>query len=229
MKIKFFTNIAFDNKKVRPRDIRNIMMSAVSAINKETADKIGNKDKDKHSQSLFVYPKPRSRSFELISYADDVNALAEVEAVLIGKSLSLGGTDVVVSKCEWSDEGYAKTEKELIIYKTRTPIVISSNSIEHKIVHARSKNGNLDEYIQQKILDLIKIQNKEFFGKETEMDDFAIKILDSNKVTVSADSTNGKYSQAVFASFVSSYTLPRFVGYLSGLGYGELLDTTKKR
>ncbi|MDQ1339793.1 MAG: hypothetical protein QG567_947 [Campylobacterota bacterium] len=224
MKVKFYTDKSFDNKKTKPRDIRNIVMSSLSSVDVRAADIAGNKDKENHSQSFFVYPKPRSRSFEILHYGNDLNTLALIEAVLIGKVVNLSGTEVKIARCEWIKENYVLPAPALMLYKTRTPIVISVNPIEHKIVHSRAKNDSLDVFIEQKIKDVIKLQIKQFFNKEIQIDDLKIKIIEKNKVTVSADEEGKKYSQAVFVTFASNYKLPRFVGYWNGLGYGELLD-----
>lgn len=225
MKIKFFTDVSFDNKRVSPRDIRNIIMSSVPA---ELADKIGNKNKEKHTQSVFVYPKPRPRSFELLSYLNDLEALADVEVSLVGKSFNLAGKDVKIISCEWEDEGYLPVKPDLVMYKTRTPIVISSNAVEHKIVYASAKNNNLVPYIQRKITEMIQIQYREFFSKEINLDDLVLKVIEMNKITVATDAKGKEYSQAVYATFMSNYRLPRFLGFNNGLGFGEIYDTSKQ-
>lgn len=224
MKVKFFTDVSFDNKKVSPRDIRNIVMSNVPP---ELADKIGNKGKRKHTQSVFVYPKPRPRSFEILSYLNDLKALAAAEVALVGKRFNLGGTDVKIVSCEWEDEDYISVKPDLVMYKTRTPIVISSNPVEHKIVYASTRNDNLLPYIQKKIVEMIKIQYKEFFNKNLVLNDLILKIVKMNKITVTIDQESKKYSQAVYATFISNYRLPRFIGFNNGLGFGEIYDTAK--
>jgi len=223
MKIKLFTDKSFDNKKVRPRDIRNIMMSALR--NEEISSRIGNKGKSKNTQSLFVFPKPRPRSFEILSYGNDLEALAEIEVALVGKSFNLGGKDVLITNCEWENEGYENIRQDLVSYKTRTPIVITSNSVEHKLVYNLARqddDSELKRYIVSKIKEMIIIQVKEFFNKDIDLSDLIIKINDFNKITVKI--TDDCYEQAVYIQFMSNYRLPRFLGFKNGLGFGEILD-----
>jgi len=226
MKLKFFTDKSFDNKKVKPRDIRNIMMSALK--DEATASKISNKKKKEHTQSTFVYPKPRPRSFEIVSYTNDLDALAELELALVGKTINLAGKDVLITDAKWENEQYESLKQELSMYKTRTPIVITSNPVEHKLVYnlSRKDDDSLEKYIIQKIKEMIQIQVKEFFNKEISLDDLMIKITEFNKVTV--DVAKGRYEQAVYMSFMSNYRLPRFLGFKNGLGFGEILDSATR-
>lgn len=227
MKIKFFTDKSFNNKKVTPRDIRNIMMNSVGA---EIADRVGNKNKDKNTQSVFVYPKPRPRSFEIVSYLNDLEALAELEVALVGKTFNLAGKDILITDCKWENEGFNSLKQDLTMYQTRTPIVITSNVVEHKIVYSssRANNGSFEEYVTKKIKEMIEIQVKEFFKQDIDLSDLSIKLLDFNKVTVNVDTKRDKYEQAIYASFISNYKLPRFIGFKNGLGYGEIYDNATR-
>jgi len=223
MKIKLFTDKSFNNKKVTPRDIRNIMMSNISA---DIADRISNKNKNKHTQSVFVYPKPRPKSFEIVSYLNDLEALAEIEVGLVGKTFNLGGKDVLVTDCKWENEGFNTVKQDLTMYETRTPIVITSNVVEHKIVYSSSKadNGTFEKYVTKKIREMVEIQVKEFFNQEIDLSDLSIKLLKFNNISANVNKDKDKYEQAIYASFISNYRLPRFIGFKNGLGYGEIYD-----
>ena len=54
-----------------------------------------------------------------------------------------------------------------------------------------------------------------------------IQVLNWKMRTVTPNKKERKdqYVQGLYVEFVSNYTLPRYLGYQSGLGYGEILNT----
>lgn len=72
--------------------------------------------------------------------------------------------DITYSKILWKEEEYQLPTKELSIYKTRTPIIISVNNVEHKMAYSFANNGKLDELLKKRIVDITKMQCKQFFN-----------------------------------------------------------------
>lgn len=215
---------------ITPRDIRNLVIAKLNEINTDAMNILANKNKSGNEQSLFVYPKPRPNSFEILNYSNDFKSMGLLETAIMGVDgkgckVNLAGNEIEITKIFWKEEEYQIPIKELSIYKTRTPIIISINNVEHKMAHAFAKNGKLDELLKKRIIEITKIQCKQFFNLPIELDDLEIKVMNINKITVNPDRINrkGVYYQAVYCEFISNYKLPRFLGYQTGLGYGEIL------
>lgn len=230
MKAVFLFEGVLKENSITPRDIRNLIMSKLNVVDKNVMDKLANKDKVGNEQSLFIYPKPRPNSFEVLNYSNDFQAMSLLETVIMGTdgkgcNATLAGNEIKIKKILWKEEEYQLPVRELSIYKTRTPIIISVNNVEHKMAYAFAERNNLDTLLKKRIIDITKIQCKQFFNLEIEIDDLDIKIMSINKITVYPDNINrkGVYYQAVYCEFVSNYKLPRFLGYQTGLGYGEIL------
>lgn len=223
MKAILLFNKKVDTKKLYPRDVRNFVMSHTSS--QDSADYLGNKTKKGHEQSEVVFAMPHSNGFEIINYTNNVHHMMALENDIVGKAMHIGNELVEIDRILWKEEQYQMPQRELCLYKTRTPIVLSINSTEHKIMHNLQKNKTVDVYLRGKIIDLTTLQMKQFFDYFPEMDDLEIKILECDHVTVSPHKHKGEnsYFQAVYVTFISNYRLPRFIGYQTGLGYGEIV------
>jgi hypothetical protein len=228
MKLVFILDKPFIQNSVMPRDIRNLVGSLVK--DEVLKNKLMNKDKEGNEQSVFIYPKPRPKTFEVLSYLSDIKALVAVENALVGESITINGNKVKIESCMWKEEEFVMPIKELNLYTTRTPIVVSINSVEHKMAHfvQNSKDDTkVAELLRKRILGLTKLQMKQHFKHDVSFDDLEIKIMNWNMRTVTPNRKERPdiYHQALYVDFVSNYTLPRFLGYQSGLGYGEILNT----
>ena len=228
MKLTFFLDKAFKPNSVKPRDIRNLVVAVLDKNGyKGMIDIVSNKNKTKSTQSKFIYVKPKPKSFEILCYGFDVNILATIEELLLHRDIRLSKNKVKVVACHWDDETYTIPHKttSTTTYKTITPIVITINTIEHKVVYNLSNKDTKEQYhswIVQKIKEIITLQVKEFFTKTINLDDLDITILEDKKITISSTSDKKVYNQAVYMEFSTNYILPRFVGYSNGLGYGEI-------
>jgi len=229
MKAIFTLDKEIKKNSLLPRDIRNLVGAVMK--NGKTKDALMNKDKNGHTQSKFVYSKPRPKSFDILNYTDDIREMVELEAALVGKKITTNGNDVTITGCRLVEEGYQFPEKKLSIYSTRTPIIISGNPVEHKIAHhAQKDSAKMENFLKRRIENLVALQVKQFFGKEFVFNDLEIKLISFNTRTITPNRKErpNEYVQGVYCEFVSNYSLPRYVGYLSGLGYGELLSAQQK-
>lgn len=152
--------------------------------------------------------------------------MASLENEIVGKRMYIGNEEVKIDRILWKEEEYQIPQRELCMYKTRTPIILSVNQIEHKIMHNLQKNKTVAPYLKQKIIDMTTMQMKQFFNYTPELDDLEIKIIEIEHITVSPHKHKGEdvYFQGVYATFISNYKLPRFLGYQTGLGYGEIVS-----
>lgn len=223
MKAILLFNKKVDSKFLYPRDIRNFIMKSLD--DQDAADYLGNKQKTGHSQSETVYVKPHSNGFEVVNYVNNFGHMEKLESDIVGKSIKVGKEDVLIRDILWKEEEYIVPTRELTLYKTRTPIILSVNPIEHKIVYNRQKNGTIGEYLKQKIEKITTLQMEQFFGYTPSFDGLEIKMTNVDYITINPHKSKGeeRYSQAIFASFVSSHRLPRFIGYQTGLGFGEIV------
>lgn len=229
MKAIFTLDKAFIKNSVMPRDIRNLV--GASLEDGKVKDALMNKDKEGNTQSKFVYSKPRPKSFDILNYTDDIREMIELESALVGKKITIGGNDVTITGCRLVDEGYQFPEKGLSMYETRTPIIMSKNNLEHKIAHNVQKDTpSMEKFLKRRIENMVKLQVKQFFKKEFEFDDLEIKLIkfDMKTVTPNKKERPREFVQGMYCEFVSNYSLPRYLGYLSGLGYGEILDAQLK-
>lgn len=221
MKVIFYYDKPLANP-LSPRDIRNLVASCLP--DGEIKERLMNKRKDSNSQSEYIYPIPSYKNFEILSYKNDREALEEIEKYLVGKTVSIRGNDSKIIKCRLKEEEvYNIPTRGLNVYKTKTPIIVSTNDIEHKIAHNEQKNGNYGAFLKNRIERITTKQMKDIFGVDFNIEDLQINMIDCKVRTITPDRTKpDKYYQGYICKFISNYDLPRFLGYKSGLGYGEI-------
>jgi len=117
-----------------------------------------------------------------------------------------------------------KLTDKLYMYQTRTEIITGVNDTEWKINTAVKNMGSIEglekDVLKNIITRTVKHAYKNWFGFEPDLSELQIKVMDGKhflcpyKVDVLLPSWRG--------IFLSNYSLPQFVGYKTGLGYGEL-------
>lgn len=218
--------IVFDTKQqmkgVSARDIRNFVMTSLE--DQDAINYLGNKTTpEERGQSEVFYPLPNSKGFEVVNYTNNFKFMSHLEN-LKGKSFDAGGSSAIISNVYYKEEDYIIPTQELCMYKTRTPIVISINPTEHKMSYMAQESNTMSQYMAKKIKDVAKHQMKQYFKYDLDIDNLDIKITEIKNITINPHKSKGddRYYQAVYATFISNYKLPRFVGYQSGLGFGEI-------
>lgn len=221
MKIIFLLNEKLKNP-LTPRDVRNLIGGCLP--DSKIKDRVMNKYDGKHKQSKFIYPRPNFKALELIDYSNDMEAFEEICKYMNGKVINIKGNNSKINSIRVKEYDYVMPRNDLCVYKTKSPIIVTANSVEHKICFNKQKNGEMTDWLKQTIEKLTKLQLKDIFNHELEFDDLEIKLLEHNMVTVSPhkEKDDNRYFQGIYCTFISNYELPEFLGYKTGLGYGRI-------
>jgi len=215
MKLKVYTDKNIKN--LRPIDIRKIIGSI-------TDDKyIDLVLWHKHTPPEVLYSKPLNNSFEIINYTNNLELLTHIKEKLQNIELF---KQAKVIKTEILPEDYIIPQKGLYVYETRTPIILSINPVEYKIIYAINQNNNLEDlrkYLTSKFIKDINHKLKHYFNTSIKIDDLNL-ILQDKRIRLVEVKDDEKKRQAIFLKFASNYKLPRFVSYSNGLGWGELIE-----
>jgi len=211
-------------KLLRPRDIRNF----IGAI----SDKDYKEDVFWHKNlpPKLTYVKPFKLGFEIVNYDNSINVINHIaeklEELKEKKELIyLKGIETKIKKVWFKAEEFIIPQKGLYFYKTRTPVRLSDNPTEYKIVYAcnnKSDRSDLIKYITRRIKNDIEYKAKYYFNIDLDLSDLNL-IIQDEEVKMVEYKKGLKDFQAVYMSFASNYSLPRFVGYGTGLGWGELI------
>ncbi len=209
-------------KNVKPRDIRNLLGSIVD-----------NEFKDevmwhKRKPPKIIYAKPYKKGFEIINYINDYRLMHHILKKLesIKNNIFLGGKKIKIEDIELKSEDFTIPQPGLYFYQTRTPIILSTNPVEYKIVYATNTQNKKDliKYIQHRIIHSTKLFAKEYFNIDLDYLDDLNLIIQENDIRLVDYKEGLKKYQAVYLKLASNYSLPRFVGYKIGLGWGELKE-----
>jgi len=205
-------------KELKPRDIRNFIGSIVDETFKDEVLW------HKKMPPELIYVKPFKYGFEIVSWKNRMDLLHHIHEKLIDKHINIKGIKANIKKSFFKEEGLTIPQKGLYFYKSRTPIILSTNPVEYKIVYAcNTKNqDDLIKYIKKRIKYSIIYNAKYYFNLNLNLDDLNL-IIEKQDIRLVEYKTGIKNFQAVFIKMASNYSLPRFVGYKIGLGWGELI------
>ena len=209
-------------KELTPRDIRNFIGSIVDAKYKDLA-----MWHEKRYPEL-IYIKPFAKGFEILNYTNNIELMEHIEEKLLEhKDIAIRGIKTKISKVWTKPEQFIFPYRDLCVYKTRTPIVISVNPVEFGISYfAKDDKEKLFSYVKSRIVKSVKLQAKQYFDVEVDMEDFQIKVLKYEHFQIKYK--DNELYPAVFMEFMSNYKLPRFVGYKIGLGWGEIYEPSSQ-
>ena len=209
-------------KNLRPRDIRNLIGSIVDTKYKDIVLW------HKHLPPKFIFVKPFKLGFEIVNWTNKVEALNHIAEKLQQKDLELNikNINAKIKKVWFKDEEFVIPQKGLYFYTTRTPIILSVNPVEYKIVYAcnlKENKNDLINYIKHRIKSSIEYRTKYYFNINLDLSDLNLIIQDENIRLVSYKEDSKKF-QAAYLTFASNYSLPRFIGYSIGMGWGEIIN-----
>ena len=208
-------------KKLRPRDIRNFIGSIVDEEYKDVVLW------HKHLPPELVFVKPFKFGFEIVSWSNNTEVLNHIADKLQQKDLKLNIKDIntKIEKVWFKNEEFTIPQKGLYFYKTRTPMILAVNPVEYKIVYACNTKDNKDDllkYIKHRIETNIKHQAKHYFNMDIDLDDLNL-IIQNEDIRLVSYKEDSKKFQAAYLTFASNYSLPRFIGYSIGMGWGEII------
>ena len=207
---------------LKPRDIRNFIGKIADESYKDDIFW------HKHLPPKLIYVKPFRLGFEIVNYDNSLNLLNHIAKRLEkfkNRVINLKGIETKIKKVWFKPEEFIIPQKGLYFYKTRTPVRLSNNPVEYKIVYAcnnKSDRRDLIRYITHRIKSDIEYKAKHYFNIDLDLSDLNLIIQDEN-VRLVEYKKGLKDFQAVYMTFASNYSLPRFVGYGTGLGWGELI------
>ena len=209
-------------KKLKPRDIRNLIGSIVEEQYKDLVLW------HKHEPSELIYAKPYKLGFEIVSWKNNIKLLKHIEEKLQNKKLHFGEIEAKVKKVWYKDENLTIPQQGLFFYYTRTPIILSTNPVEYKIVYATNQKedkNDLIKYIKHRIKYDVVYKLKHYYGIDVSNSLKDLNLIIQKEDIKLVDYKEGeKKLQAAFLKFASNYSLPRFIGYKTGLGWGELVN-----
>lgn len=226
MKIKAV--LSNDLSGFTPRDVRNFIGSIADEKYKDYVMYHGNK------LSPVIYSKPFGNSFEITFAKSDkqsTDVFSDIKEKISGNIKFYGER---INRLIIDDTDYNPIpSKEMAFYKSKTPFVLAVNDIEYKILYSTLKKQDKADFINfltRRIRDSIIFQIKEYIRKP-----FDAGILNDLKIYMQMNkNVNGrefvyknirykdKVLPVIYLSFISNYTLPEFVGYKIGLGYGQI-------
>ena len=214
-------------RSLTPRDVRDFLASVVTKD--EYREKILWHE---HIPPALIFRKPTQNGHaEVINYFNDIELMEHLKRTVIHKEIYNAEGKSKIKKALLKTENFElpqSTAPYFAVYKTRTPIIIASNSDE--IERVRKIKGNekaLRKFLIDFILDSIFYQTEYYLGfkplgnykKQLLIDVADIKFFfvpyPKKEVTLSFPS--------VKCRIISNFLLPRFVGYRIGYGFGELI------
>jgi hypothetical protein len=208
-----------------PKDIRKYIGAIVPNEIKEEV--LWHKNKP----PKIIYAKPYKKYFEIINYTNDKRLIYLIkESLKKYPVLKMKGNETVIKDIKELPEEFNIPERGLYLYQTRTPIILSVNPVEYKIVYATNiQNPNdLEKYIKHRIKSDIEYKLYEYFGIKYTFDDFEMIINKKDIKLLSVYDIDKKKKQGAYITFSTNYSLPRFVGYATGFGFGELTEINFK-
>jgi hypothetical protein len=219
LKMKLIVKTDKEIKSLKPRDIRNFIGAVTD--DKYADDILWHKK----TPPKLIYVKPYKMGFEIVTWTNDYGLLQHIAEKIQDKTMNIKGINAKITDTWFKDENFTIPQKGLYFYETRTPVILSTNPVEYKIVYAINTSNNkkaLIDYIKHRIKNDVEYKAKHYFNLDLDLKDLNLIIKNENVRLV--DYKDGlKKFQAVFMKFASNYSLPRFVGYKTGLGWGELI------
>jgi len=215
--------------RLLPRDIRNYVASIIKD------------DKDIHSiimgherkQPTFIFSMPNRKSFGIYTFKNDAKTKAMMgiikKRIQENPVLKINGISAEIKEAFTANYDFTQLEGGLFERRLRTPLIIASAEFEYAICRKLSADGKVDmsklkKYTADKIRETVALMARDWFDKEEEilevMEDTTIMFKDLEYTPIKYK--EGQYFPAVRGTIICDRNLPLFLGYKSGLGFGEL-------
>ncbi len=210
------------SQRLFPRDIRNYIGSISTDADKEFT--MWHKREIPH----IIYMMPNRKGFAIVSYKDD-NFTKELFQRILSSikqnpniSFKNGNITTKVKEAYIINYGYKEMTPQFEERRLKTPMLMRqfqrAKSITKDIENVDV--GELEKLVTDEIKESIIYMNREWLGKELELDDLMLIYRDL-KYTVVKYKDN-QYFPAVYGTIIANKKLPDFIGYNVGMGYGEL-------
>ncbi|WP_152184401.1 hypothetical protein [Sulfurimonas indica] len=182
----------------------------------------------------FIYTQPTEKYFEVTTYVDHKDEIMDavehlISRITLNPEIKLNGLDLKVDRVVPRKNTHFGIIKETrgIEYVTMKPLIIGASKTDHAIYND-FKNRNdiegLKAYAENLMLDSVRYQIKEYFGEDFDAVMDGMITFKEFKHFTTRYYHNGtfEYHPAIWARFVSTYSLPQQLGYKFGLGYGRI-------
>jgi len=228
--VGIYKNPIKGDKRLFPRDIRNY----IASISKEdeTLHKMimGHESK----QPTFIFSMPNRKSFAIYTFKKDTHTIGAMNRLkaLISKNPNINIKDVslTVKEAFTSAFDFTRFEYGFEERRLRTPLIIAATEFEYAMCAKHTKEDFdqvwLEKYVADKIKEIIVLTCKDWYGQE-EADKVEVMLEEAIILFKDLEYCPIKYKEnlyypAVRGTIISNVHLPMFIGYKSGLGYGEL-------
>ena len=188
-----------------PRDVRNYVGAIV---NEKFKDKVMWHEND---LSPVIYPKTYKGGFEIVNYFNDVELMQHIKN-MIETHRNFFGKEI--KSVRFINEQYEIPQRQEMVYIARTPVIIAGNLLKFQA-------PNYNDYINYRIKSDVLFQIKKIFGVDF---DFDLKVMLEDVKRMTVKYKDDVILPALTMKLYSNYTLPRFIGYKTGLGWGELSE-----
>jgi len=227
-------------ERLFPRDIRNYIASITKG------DEVHNEIMGHHrKQPTFIFSMPNRKSFCIYTFKSDENThkmmKSIVKRVMENREIKLAGVNLMVKKAYTSPYEFSLLRSGLFERRLRSPMIIASQEFEYAICRKFSNGGvdkkALERFTREKIKETVVLMARDWFGEERAevvseiMEDTMIMFKELEYTPIKYK--ENEYYPAVRGTIICDVELPHFIGYKSGLGYGELstlkeMDRRKK-
>lgn len=213
------------DERLLPRDIRNY----IASITKDDDAVHSVVMSHERKQPTLLYSMPNRKSFAIYSFRkdDEVKELFKKIKAKIEENpiISINGASAVVKEVFTTKWYYTNFKNGLFERRLRTPMVIGASVGEYARARQLSADGEVDmqelqKFVTDTIKESIRFQHRDWFDEEYEADDLMIVYKDLEYTPIRYK--EGQYFPAVRGTIICNKELPMFIGYKSGLGFGEL-------
>lgn len=196
---------------ISPRDVRNYVGSIVD-------EKFINKAMwHQRSSSPVIYPKVHRDGFEIVNYTNDIELMQHIKNRIDTHRIFYGEN---IDDVRFVNEQYNVPQKGDKIYMSRTPLIIGVNPFELRLLDCRTDSEYFKRYLNARINDDVRYQIKNYLNLDITFD---IKITPIEIKRIGVQYKDDVRLPAVVMKFHSTHSLPRFLGYKTGLGWGEII------
>jgi len=216
--------------RLLPRDIRNYIAS-ISKEDKVLHDIVMS---HKNKQPVFIFSMPNRKSFAIYTFKTDTrtkSALNRLKQLIIDNpKIDINGVSVKADRVFSSSYDFTRFEYGFEERRLRTPLIIASAEFEYALCAKHTKENFdqkwLESYVADKIKEVTVLMCRDWYGQE-EADRVEVMLEEVIILFKDLEYSPIKYKEnlyypAVRGTIISNIHLPMFIGYKSGLGYGEL-------
>lgn len=218
-------------KRIMPRDVRNYLAS-ITQNDTELHDIIMGHER---KQPTFIYSMPNQKSFCVYSFkrGKRIKDMMELMKKRVAENpfIKIGGLSAEVGRVYTRPFDFTQFEDGIFERKLRSPMVIAAGVNEYAECrkHMIDKDGPVDidwlkKFTAQKIKETVALMARDWFDEEDEikeiMEDTILIFKDLRYFPIKYNDTQN--FPAVTGTIISNKKLPMFIGYKSGMGYGEL-------